>query len=124
MSRNVVRVPIYADFLALFIKSSQRTTFAIQSDVPEDAKAIGISYDPITNAVNVFFEHESFSHVAEGAAPPAVQVTAVKDLRPSDDEVWALLTELQKAIYAGNIDDAKAKVNFLHSVFEPKGEDW
>lgn len=124
MGNRVVRVPVYADFLSLFIKSSQRTTFAIRSAVPEDAKPVGISYDPSMNAVNVFFEHESFALVPDGEIPPPVAVTAVKDLRPSDDEVWALLTELQKAIYAGDNDGAKGQVNFLHSIFEPKGEDW
>lgn len=46
-----------------------------------------------------------------------------KALVPSDDEVWRMLTELQKAIYAEDMDSAKRQVNYLHSLFEPKDED-
>ena len=44
-------------------------------------------------------------------------------VRKWDDEVWGMLTELQKAIYASDMDEAKRQVNFLHSIFQPKGED-
>ena len=47
----------------------------------------------------------------------------VPALTPSDDEVWGMLTELQRAIYAGDIDEAKRQVNFLHGIFQPNGED-
>lgn len=48
---------------------------------------------------------------------------AVTALTPSNDEVWGMLTELQRAIYGGDMDEAKRQVNFLHSIFQPRGED-
>ena len=48
----------------------QGASWFVREGVPEGAVVAGVVQDPVTNVLNVFFEHESFDMVADGYPVP------------------------------------------------------
>lgn len=79
MTRRILTVPITGYALAQLMK--QTRTYRIDAAVPEDAQCRGVAYDPYTDTITLFFEHESFPESEEGRMPPArnAMLTAIED---------------------------------------------
>jgi hypothetical protein len=86
-TRNIVRVPVHMDLFQDFITQSNdlRITYCSKG-LPEDAVWVGTTWDIERMTIFMFFAHETFAPVDEGAIPP--------DLTPMLGHIYPTYEEL------------------------------
>ena len=74
--RHVRRVWFTPELLLQMMREGYRTRGRIDCEqgIPQDARLLGVSYDPSCNGVFAFVEHESFSPVHPGVEAPLLDV--------------------------------------------------
>ena len=77
-SRRRVRVSIDGELLAAMVRSDGENHYRLGGEIPGDAKFIGVTHDPYSNLINLFFEHASFPECEEGQAPAVRPVSLTR----------------------------------------------
>jgi hypothetical protein len=67
--RNVVRVAIDGELLAMMVRGDGDIHYRLGGDIPADAVYLGTTHDPFSSLINLFFSHPSFPECEEAQAP-------------------------------------------------------
>lgn len=74
--RRVVIVPVSGLLLADMLLGS--LGYRLEGDLPADAQFVGMTHDPYSNTINLFFGHETFPECEDGQIPMLRQVSLTR----------------------------------------------
>ena len=58
----------------------------IKDGIPENSRVVATTFDPMTNSMVMFVEHESFESVEHGTMPPALPAVTIKYDSPDPED--------------------------------------
>lgn len=74
LNRQVVIVPVNALLLANMVRGDE--IFYFRGDIPANAECVGVTYDVVSNSIELHFAHDSFPLRVDGQ-PPAVRLPSM-----------------------------------------------
>src|SRR6185312_14816829 len=85
--RRLMRLKVTPEFLlTLCFYPFLQALFVKQTGLPEDAKAIGGSYDPMTNCFSIIVESAAFEEIEEGEIIPELPPAHIHYLLQRESE--------------------------------------
>lgn len=77
MIRRLARYEISAELIGSFFTNGSRHDYFIAQGIPPDAQFRGFHIDNDKNLLVLYFEHESFLQVGEGAEIPRLEISVI-----------------------------------------------